>query len=560
MEFKEIQHKISNIYADTSATAGDYISVGKKLLDFQADRPQYIRKTRVAFLSSFTIQGLPEVFSSNALFHNLFVNTYNAPYNQFTQEILNVESGLYKFNPYVIYILIDARDIRDNKHIEDLVSSLSLNTNAKIVFSSFAVSPKKYDNTAGVVKVKELNKILREAVNNFKNFSIFDFEDFLQRIGKDEYWYTKFTELGDIRLTMDAFPALSEEFMEYIVARMGATKKCLVLDLDNTLWKGIVGEDGVQNIIPDVNLQEYILTLYEKGILLAINSKNNKKDALDAINNHPDMLLKKEHFAAYCINWNDKASNMRELAKELNLSLDSFVFVDDSAFEQDLVRSSLPEIAVVPIDRLKTYAGFASGSLTKEDKKRSQMYKDEKKRDELKVKSLDVNDYLKTLELKVKIKEASEGTLPRISQLTQKTNQFNLATRRYSEVNIRDFIKKGWKVWTLEASDKFGDYGIVGVVVLEPKDNVWRIDTLLLSCRILGRKIEETFFEYILENARKEQILTIVGEFIPTQKNKPSEAFLTSIGFKEISKNNKMFVYEYDTKQDFERPDFIELN
>jgi len=560
MELKEIQHKVSNLYSDKSASVGDYILVGKDLKNIKNKIPQYMRKTKVAFLSSFTVQGLSEVFSSNALFHNVFVDTYNAPYNQFTQEILDNGSGLYKFNPDIVYVLVDARDIRDNKHIEDLVSSLSLNTNAKIIFSNFVVSPKEYGNTVDEMRVEELNKILKKIVNEYKNFSVFNFEDFLKKIGKDKYWYTKFTELGDIRLAVDAFPALSEVFAEYVVVKTGVTKKCLVLDLDNTLWKGIVGEDGVDGIVPDVDFQKYILSLYDKGVLLAINSKNNEKDAYDAIDNNKDMILKGKHFAAHRINWNDKATNMRELADELNLGMDSFVFVDDSAFEQDLIRSSFPEIAVVPINRLNTYTGFSSKGITEEDKKRSQMYKDEKKRNELKFSSIDVDDYLRTLELKVKIKEVSKETIPRTSQLTQKTNQFNLTTRRYSEDDIKNFVKKGWKIWTLEASDKFGDYGIVGVVILEPKGDIWNIDTFLLSCRILGRKVEEVLFGYILDNAKKENISTIVGKFIPTQKNKPSETFFADIGFKEVSKSDKIHIYEYHITRDFKTPSFIELN
>jgi len=365
-------------------------------------------------------------------------------------------------------------------------------------------------------------------------------------------------EGNDLVMTLNL--KLSEALLGYTVAYAGVTKKCLVLDLDNTLWKGIVGEDGMQNIVPDIDLQKYIFSLHEKGVLLAINSKNNEKDAYDVIDNNPDMILRRKHFTAYRTNWNDKASNMRELADELNLGTDSFVFVDDSPFEQELIRNSFPEIAVVPIERLSVYAGFSSEDITEEDKNRSQMYKDEKKRYELKTASLDVDDYLKTLELKVKIKEMSEETIPRASQLTQKTNQFNLTTRRYSEDDIRDFIKKGWKLYTLEASDKFGDYGLVGVVILEPKDNVLRIDTFLLSCRILGRKVEEVFFGFILANAKKENISIIVGEFIPTQKNKPSEKFLTDIGFKETSKNDKAFIYEYNVVNDFKIPNFIELN
>lgn len=560
MEFKDIQYKTSILYADKNASIGDYILLGKQIKDCESVLPQYVRKIKTAFLSSFTMQGFTEIFSVNAVFHNMYIDTYSAPYNQFTQEILGKESGLYKFNPDIIYIMIDAKDISGKEHIESLFNSLSANIDAKIVFFEFVTSPQKYRNTISSERVKELNTILEEVSKNYRNVSLFDFEYFLENIGKDKYWYTKFTELGDIRLAVDAFPILSEALSFYAVARAGVTKKCLVLDLDNTLWGGIVGEDGVQNIVPNADLQKYILELYKNGVLLAINSKNNEEDAFNAIDNNKDMVLKKTHFTAHKINWNDKASNMRELAKELNLGIESFVFVDDSPFEQELIRKSFPEIAVVPIDRLDTYSGFYSEGFTKEDKKRSQMYQDEKKREELKAVSTDVYEYLKTLELKVEIEEVNDNTIPRTSQLTQKTNQFNLTTRRYSEDDIKNFVKNGWKMWTLKANDKFGDYGIVGIVIIEPKGDAWRIDTFLLSCRILGRKVEEVLFGFILDNAKKEGIRSILGEFISTQKNKPSETFLPDLGFRNVLKEDNVSMYEYDVIQDFKIPDFIKLN
>jgi FkbH-like protein len=279
---------------------------------------------------------------------------------------------------------------------------------------------------------------------------VFDFATFLNQIGKEKYWYTKYKDLGDLRLAPDAFVPLSEKLLRYVVDFLGATKKCLVTDLDNTLWKGIVGEDGAREVVPNKDIQNYLLELSKLGTILAINSKNNPEDAFETIDNHPDMVLRKNNFAAWRINWQDKAQNIRELAIELNLGLDSFVFIDDSSFEMNLVRDYLPEVAVMPPELIKDYSGFQKSSVTKEDERRGEMYQEEKKREEFKTSFGNIDDYLKNLEIKIKVAEANSKNIPRVSQLTQKTNQFNVTTRRYSEDDIRNFIKNGSKIWTLE--------------------------------------------------------------------------------------------------------------
>ena len=343
------------------------------------------------------------------------------------------------------------------------------------------------------------------------------------------------------------------------MAVSGATKKCLVVDLDNTLWQGIVGESDYNEIKPKQDLQRYILELYNKGIILAVNSRNNYNDSINVIEKHPDMILRKNNFAVLKINWEDKARNMIELASELNVGLDSFVFIDDDSFQRENIKNRFPEIAVLSPEKLKEYAGFNSFALTEEDKKRGQMYAEEGSRKELQSSFADVGDFLKQLNLVVRIESVNNGNLARASQLTQKTNQFNLTTRRYLEEDITSRINNGWKAWVLGAKDKFGDYGIVGVCMVEPKNNVWRIDSFLFSCRILGRDIEKVFLSYILVQAKIFGVNFVLGEFIPTAKNQLCRDFYSSNGFSLTEENDNIAFYKYNLDQPYKVPDFIKI-
>lgn len=548
-----MQNEISRLCADNGASVGDFISCVQQLPGLSEQIPHYVRKSRIAFLSSYTIQGLSETMRARALFHNLWLDMYLAPYNQFTPKILNTESDFYKFGPDLVYLMIDTKDLLNESHLVELMEILDKNSNANIVIFNFI------DDSGD--KSRDFNKALEDLEKLHKHLTVFDFRTFLDRLGKENYWYTKYAELGDLRLAPEAFPFLAEQLLGYVVAVSGNTKKCLVVDLDNTLWQGIVGEDGIEGIVPDKDLQKYILDLQSKGVILAINSKNNEQDALEAINNHPEMILQKDHFVAWRINWQDKGQNMRELADELNIGLDSLVFLDDSSFEQDLIRSYFPEIAVISPHCLKDYSGFYKFSITKEDIRRNEMYKEERKRQELKASFNNFDDYLGNLRLEIMIEEPTPETIPRINQLTQKTNQFNLTTRRYNEEDIKSFIEKGEKIWTLKVSDKFGDYGITGVIIVKNTETCWEIDTFLLSCRILGKRIEEQFFGYALNELKMaNNPPRIIGKYIPTSKNSQVKDFYEKQGFKKNTFSDGEEVWELSLENyKFENLDFIKI-
>ena len=518
MAFIKLQQAVSDLVAQDNSSVADYLVLSKQLLACTDNPPDYFRKVRAAFLSNFTLLGLPEVFRVRALFHNIWVDTYLGPYNQYAQEILNSESGFYKFQPELVYFLVDQAGSDENQ-INEMVGNLSAKGfRVKLIWGS-------------AIKEK--------------------FPD---------HWNTKYKELGDLRLAPDAFPDFVErELIGEAVAVSGAAKKCLVTDLDNTLWQGIVGESDYNEIEPETDLQKHILDLYGRGVVLAVNSKNNHEDSILIMDKHPDMVLRPDHFAALKINWRDKADNMAELATELNLGLDSFVFIDDDPFQRASVKNRFPEVAVLHPDKLKDYPGFSSLTLTEEDRRRGQMYAEENRRKGLQASLGSVDDFLRELDLKIEIAPVNSDSLARASQLTQKTNQFNLTTRRYSESEIENFRAKGWLVWTVKAADRFGDYGIIGVGMVEPKGGTWRVDNFLLSCRILGRGVEKAFLGYLLSQAKSVGVSKVLGEFIPTAKNEPCQNFYPDNSFDLIEKGDRVFSYKYSLDEDYQVPDFIKF-
>lgn len=541
MKFAELHKEISNCYLANDASVAAYLSCIKGIDQIKGDVPAYVRKLRAAFLGSFTIQGLAEVYRAQGIFHNLFVEPYTAPYNQFTQQVLAPASDLYLHDPQIVYFIVDTPDIVDDAHVQDLLAILLERTHAHIVLFNFAASPR-----SNMATVTARNQRFKELYKSNGRISVFDFAAFLDRIGLSEHWYTKYTELGDFRLSPSAFPVLAESLLAYGIATAGNTKKCVVLDLDNTLWQGIAGEDGADGVLPEKEIQNYLLALFERGIILAINSKNNEEDALRVIEHHPDMILKKNNFAAWRINWESKEKNIAELAEELNLGIESFVFVDDDPFQRELVRTAYPDIAVIPPERLLSYPGFHSFAVTEEDKRRGTMYGEERMRRELQKTFRTEEDFIKQLDLHVEIHNVSEQTVARASQLTQKTNQFNVTTKRYSEEDMKRLIQDGWHIWAINVADRFGDYGIVGVLMIEPKENEWRVDNFLLSCRVLGRGVEGHVINHLLKIVAHSHVRIITAEYRRSAKNQQTEKFWDKNAFTLISEDKEQRVYHYE--------------
>jgi len=563
------------------------------------------RIIKIAILSSFTIKGIKETLQVKAAKTNLLTEFYVGGYNQYAQEIFDPNSALYKFNPDLIIIFLDTIAIlgdhyflpykisdkkrriwTDEKIVEiaNLAEKITETCQAKVILHNLE---KPIYSPLGLVENKQdigylesieiINNSLRDRFKKNNQVYIFDYDAFCSQIGKQNILDYKMYYLGDMKLNLKYLPNLCDQYMAYVQSIASMTKKCIVLDLDNTLWGGVIGEDGLEGIElgptpegrPFMEFQKLLLSLFHRGIILAVNSKNNYDDAIDVFENHPNMVLKENHFASMQINWKDKVTNMRALAKKINIGLDSMVFIDDDHMNREMMKEFIPEVTVVDLPKdsalyVKTLTNlklFDSMIITKEDRQKGQMYTEEKNRQKLAQVAIDLTEYLRKLKVKVVFDKPNPVNIPRIAQLTQKTNQFNMTTKRYTEEIIGQFVKdKNYQVIAIHVSDKFGDNGLTGLAIVEKKDiRIWRIDSFLLSCRIIGRKVEETLLAYIIKVAKSNKAHFLRGEFIPSKKNKLAEEFYQKCGFKKLKNKDKTHVWEFDLKCEFPFPDFIKF-
>lgn len=556
------------------------------------------KKIRIGILCSFTINGLEESMRVKSAEKNIGCLTYVSGYNQYNQEILNHESNLYKFSPDITFLIIDTRNILGDlfhlpysvsvserktfvekklKEIQNLANIFVSRTKSKLVIANFNIPTY---SSHGIFEAKMeygfhrmIEDLNRGLVDNFVNSDsvyIYDFDGFVSRYGEDNIFDYKQFLFGDMKISLDYIPYLANDLICYVIGYMGLSKKCIVLDLDNTLWGGIVGEDGFNGIRlgPEppgnayLEFQRVLLSLYQRGIILTINSKNNYDDALKVIKEHPYMILREENFASMRINWNDKVSNMKEITSELNISADSIVFFDDDPVNREYMRLNIPQILTVDLPQdpsqyaqtVKKMNEFSVLNVTDEDAQRGKMYLEQRKRSDLEKSAPDLESFLKHLDLKVLIKNANEFTIPRISQLTLKTNQFNLTTKRYQESDIKKFSEDNkYLVGCAQVEDKFGDNGITGVFIVRKEDpKEWFIDTFLLSCRVMGREVEKGILGHIINKAKQNGIERIKAQFIPSKKNKPIESFLPNCGFQ---KDGDFWVYQLESQ--FTIPDCL---
>lgn len=413
------------------------------------------------------------------------------------------------------------------------------------------------------MSIDNYNKTLFELSDQYHNLKVIDFSEFTRCYPASELIDWKFFFISQMGLSAKLAKDFKAWYSRKIESIALKRKKCLVLDLDNTLWGGVLGEEGIDGIQVSGDypgkafhyFQEALLELSKNGVILTICSKNNEQDVLEAWEKNPYLVLKKEHFATYRINWSDKATNIKEIAEELNLGLDSFVFVDDNPTERELIKQMLPMVEVpefpthpyeLPVFFQKLVADyFRVYSVTDEDKKKTQQYKANASRAKEQRNFSDFTEFLRSLNIQMTIESANEFNIPRIAQMTQKTNQFNLTTHRYTDADIRQFLQNGWKIWCLSVADKFGDNGITGCIMINDSE----IDTLLLSCRILGKGIENAFLKSILMMLKSTGTNKVNATFIPTLKNKQVADFYDKNGFEKISEKpdgTKQYAFSLD--------------
>jgi len=518
----------------------------------------------MAFLSNYTFNlicaSLRRLLRKGGIESEFYVTGFN----QYVQDIIGENTPLYDFGPDVVFVTIDLEqfcgDILGNiytkggelvwegvferwialrSHIEMLQARLP---EATIFFDNFFVPNHLLTGTLAYNGNYSLNEIvlklnleLAEFQNEHKAVKVVDVQTLLASEGQSSLFDNRLYYISKCRWGHKGIEALAGLYLRYIKAYLGQRKKCILLDLDNTLWGGVIGQEGIEGISLSndgpgkafYNFQTELLKLHTMGLLLCICSKNTHEIAMEAIETHPYMVLRSEHFVATRINWENKAQNIMEIAEEINLGLDSFVFLDDSPFERALIKDQVPTVFVpeLPEDP-SDYASFLKGldcfdflELSLDDFNRNKDYRANVDRKKVMKSSVDIESYYRSLKMKAHIKMVDDFSLPRALQLTLKTNQFNVTTRRYTESDIRAFIRDGgYRLITLALEDKFGDSGIVGLAILKMSEMRAYIDSFILSCRVLGRTVEAAFLAYLAGLAKGSGAELLEGEIIPTKK------------------------------------------
>ncbi len=538
---------------------------------------------KVNFLRNLTIEGVEPFFKYHCLKSGLKPLVTFGNYDMVRQEVLDRTSHIYTDTPDVIVVALyletylsdqwlagwNAAEVMND--LAGLFAYLARNTAAIVAINTFV--PPFYTDL-GITsstelpshdyEVQQLNRLVRDFVRSHPSrFVLMDWERFIRQLGENESMDYRFWYMSKAPFKKGFLDLYARELVKVARALKGKSKKCLIMDCDNTLWGGIVGEDGLHGIKLDrhsypgntfYQFQNSVLKLRERGVLIALCSKNNEQDVWEVLESHPHCLLKREHLAAWRVNWQDKASNLRALAGELNLGLDSFVFVDDNPAECGLIRDLLPEVTILQVpEKLYTYplllkrdGLFDTLTLSAEDRQRSRMYCEEANRKHEQAKYDTLEQYLESLALSITVHHAKPGEVPRIAQLTQKTNQFNLTTRRYSEAQIASYANDPeYAIISLSVRDKFGDSGLTGVLIARKVADCGVIDTLLLSCRVLGRNIEVAFALKSLEIIERGwQVNAWQAEYVATQKNRQVAGFWKLLGFMESSHQEVHTFYE----------------
>ncbi len=400
--------------------------------------------------------------------------------------------------------------------------------------------------------LEELNRAIIHSLAGSQDL-LFDVAALASTVGLADWHSPAQWNLAKLPFSSTYLPLYSEHVARIVAALRGKSRRCLITDLDNTLWGGVIGDDGLEGIQlaqgdatgeAYLSVQKYLLDLRQRGIVLAVSSKNNDETARLPFRKHPEMLLREEHFAVFQANWNDKASNIKAISDELSLGLDAMVLLDDNPAERGLVRNLLPAVGVpeLPDDpalyvRTLSAAGyFEAVAFSNEDFKRADFYQDNARRVTLQSQFADVDDYLASLKMVIVFQPFDETGRPRITQLINKSNQFNLTTRRYTEAEVAA-AENDPDCFTLQVrlADILGDSGMVSVAICRKRStNAWEIDTWLMSCRVIGRRVEDLVLQEIVHHAKRAGIRKLVGKYIPTERNQLVIEHYEKLGFQRI--------------------------
>ena len=576
----------------SAPTAGTAAFVTSRFERMAAGLP--LTPFRIAILRSFTIEPLLPFLRTRCYLAGVDADVWVGPYNTFAQEILDPASALFAFRPDAVFVAALTRDFAPalwlgdgdlqaeveaaRALLEQWVSALRRHSHASVIvhafdqpsFAALGVADTQIDRGQRNA-IRELNGALSAIAASHRGVYVLDYDALVSRHGRAN-WGDPHKDLAmRVPLRSEGYGWLADEYMRFIHPLTGRVCKAIAIDLDNTLWGGVVGEEGASGIALGAEypgpaftaLQQYLKALSRRGILLTICSKNNQDEALAMLRDHPGMVLRPNDFAAMRINWDDKAGNLRSLAAELNIGVDSFAFLDDSPVEREWIRSQLPEVTVIDlpadpvmfVDTLQRTPVFERLSVSAEDTARTELYRQERLRKAGEASHGSIEDFLRSLEMTATIDDVNAGTLARVAQLTQKTNQFNATTKRYSEEQVARFAADpGAIVRTIRVADRYGDNGLVGVLMARTSGERCEIDTLLLSCRVIGRGVETVMLSDVGALARSGGARVLAGRFVPTSKNAPAQDVYARHGFAAAQANGDGTVWELDLKDGTPKP------
>ena len=532
------------------------------------------RRCKIALVGSMTLDFLVPALRVSCFAAGIDAEIYQGVFGQYQQEILDPNSGLVAFAPDVVIIATDWRamglpdETEDPSAVSEAKVSMLRNLwrqcrerlGAFVIQHNFEIpATDPYGRLSAALKggrarlLRQINLGLWDAEREETGVAILDVEQIAAIYGKTLWHDPVLWHTAKQYPASDAIPLLARHQVALLRAVLGLSAKCLVLDLDGILWGGVIGEDSLSGIELGgsaagesfVAFQRYIQSLQRRGIILAVCSKNNEEDAKLPFHAHPEMVLSLDDITMFVANWRPKDENLRLIAKTINIGLDSLVLVDDSPMERAWVRRQLPEVEVpeMPEDpalyirALDQQMYFEALSLTEEDLHRVESYRGNVQRKVLETASASVEEFLAGLQMQVELRPFDESNLPRIAQLINKTNQFNLTTRRLSENQVRALINRpGCYTQSMRLRDRFGDNGLTGVLIAFEEEDSLRIDTWLMSCRVLGRQVEEVMLGALMRYARNHGLRYVIGEYLPTAKNGQVSDLFDRLGFECIEK------------------------
>jgi FkbH-like protein len=534
---------------------------------------------RLGLLSNTTTDFIEPALIGSALRHGVALEIISAPYDQVIQEVINPQSALFNSNVDATLLALDYRgvpfdgeDLGSLKYVESIREKINERNSGPVIVQTIPRPPESlfgsFDFRVSGNLRRRIDSFNRNLVDSLDGSAdiLLDTAGLAETVGLDVWHDPVQWHLAKLPLAQELLPLYANFIARLIGAIRGRARRCLVLDLDNTLWGGVIGDDGLEHIELGqgtaqgeafIAVQQTALNLKDRGVLLAVSSKNDDAVARQPFQDHPDMLLSESDISVFQANWLDKATNIEAISKELGLGLDAFVFLDDNPVEREQVRTALPDVAVPELPEDPAYfsrtllaAGyFEALGFSSEDKQRAQSYQANARRAELQTTAQDLDDFLDSLTMEISFAEFDSVGRSRIAQLVNKSNQFNLTTIRYTESDIAHFENdSNIETFQIRLKDKFGDNGMISVVICEHNGDALKIDLWLMSCRVLGRRVEEAVLNEIIRKAALLGKTKLIGRYIDSGRNLLVQDHYKKLGFTLISENDGESTWHLELK------------